>query len=366
MALPRDLQLLGNRKAWEHIHELFSLPNVQRKPIVLSGPTGCGKTEGIRSYLKHHGYLCMEVDVTEVCNPKELDSTLGKIVIKSMGGKLAMLVDDVESILAMGEAGYDKVLLERLKEPRTAAHSPLILTCNNIYHKSVKKIRDLVDKKAAVHVRMYAPEDYPCKQLFTEVLKYPYEWLKHVVTANDNDLRQIKLFLDACSEREAYCKAHGEPFVIDCNLLGSIADRSVTHFNSLDVRINGFNTVDDWLRDTNNPEWMVYSNYPKRVSDPRSLAKMADVLSLTDGPSYKSHPYKDEMLGRSIRMFGDPKLTLPLGKKYDLGFETHLQAGKRVDLDMPCDPDTKKPILGSPPPPPPPEPPKRKAKKPKN
>eukprot|EP00966_Prymnesium_polylepis_P095644 2215988-Prymnesium_polylepis.1 len=95
----------------------------------------------------------MEVDVTEVCNPKELDSTLGKIVIKSMGGKLAMLVDDVESILAMGEAGYDKVLLERLKEPRTAAHSPLILTCNNIYHKSVIKIRDLIDKKAAVHVR---------------------------------------------------------------------------------------------------------------------------------------------------------------------------------------------------------------------
>jgi hypothetical protein len=356
MALPRDLQLLGNRKTWEHIHELFSLPNVQRKPIVLSGPTGCGKTEGIRSYLKHHGYLCMEVDVTEVCNPKELESTLGKIVIKSRGGKLAMLVDDVENILAF--PAFSDVLLKRLKERRTTAHGPLILTCNDIYHKSVKKIRDLIDKdKVLVHVRMYAPKRYNCEQLFTG---YPQQWLNHGINKEDNDLRQIKLFLDACSEREAYCKAHGEPFVIDCNLLGSAADRSVTHFNSLDERIKGFNTVDDWLRDTNDPEWMVYSNYPERVSDPRSLAKMADVLSLTDGPSYKSHPYKDEMLGRSIRMFGDPKLT---GK---LGFETHLQAGKRVDLDMPCDPDTKKPILGSPPPPPPPEPPKRKAKKPKN
>ena len=358
MALPRDLQLLGNRKAWEHIHELFSLPNVQRKPIVLSGPTGCGKTEGIRSYLKHHGYLCMEVDVTEVCNPKELESTLGKIVIKSRGGKLAMLVDDVENILAF--PAFSDVLLKRLKERRTTAHGPLILTCNDIYHKSVKKIRDLIDKdKVLVHVRMYAPKRCNCEQLFTG---YPQQWLNHGINKEDNDLRQIKLFLDACSEREAYCKAHGEPFVIDCNLLGSAADRSVTHFNSLDERINGFNTVDDWLRDTGDPEWMVYSNYPKRVSYPCSLAIMADVLSLTDGPSYKRLPYKDEMLGLSMQVFGDPTLTL--GKKYDLGFETHLQAGKRVDLDMPCDPDTKKPILGSPPPPP--EPPKRKAKKPKN
>jgi hypothetical protein len=309
----------------------------------------------------------MEVDATEFDSPKDFNYFLGHAVTTSMSGPRAVLVDDVEGILDL--PAYSDVLLKRLEEPRTAAHGPLILTCNDIYHKGVNhksvkpKIKTLIDKKAAVHVQMYAPSRYNCEQLFTG---YPQQWLNHGINKEDNDLRQIKLFLDACSEREAYCKAHGEPFVIDRNLLGSIADRSVTHFKSLDARIKGFNTVDDWLRDTNDPEWMVYSNYPKRVSDPRSLAKMADVLSLTDGPSYKSHPYKDEMLGRSIRMFGDPKLTHTLGKKYDLGFETHLQAGKRVDLDMPCDPDTKKPILGSPPPPPPPEPPKRKAKKPKN
>ena len=202
--LPDCLYILGNRKAWE----LFSKSIQECKAIVLYGPTGCGKTEGIHSYLKQNGIGCTEIDISDFESAIELDIILRDTRCKSQAGERALLVDCVEGIAAFPT--FIDVLLKRLNKQRSGGHRPLILTCDDLYSYENRRLKALVDGNKVVGIRMFPPFKSACIKYFSQF--YDKSWINLATSEVNNDLRQIHKFLTACSEREAFLKERGEFF----------------------------------------------------------------------------------------------------------------------------------------------------------
>lgn len=293
-------------------------------PIVICGPTGCGKTEGIRSYLKRNGFMCAEVDVSDFNCPKELDTLLGSTISRSIRGSWALVVDDVEGILAYPQ--YASVLMKRLENQQRVCHTRIILTCNDLFSADMRPIKALIDKKIARSVCMYAPSRSVCLRYF---VSYPKDWVLHATNDGENDLRQTKLFLESCLEREALRKEQGRTFEINSEPLDSHVDRSINLFSSFNQLVNRISTVDEWIRDTGDlTEWMTYSNYPLRVgSGLDSLAGIADVLSISEA---QPRHFKDDLFGIGLQIFPTPTRFPPKGT-----LEKYPRKRERLDLDMP-------------------------------
>ena len=330
--LPDDLRLLGNRKAWEQL--TFD------KPVLIHGPVGCGKTMGVRSYLKHQGLRCVEVDVCDFPNSSDLGRLLRSTISKSFQGPWALLMDDVEGILQY--EGYAKVLATWFRDEPSMEykHAPIILTCNDLYATSLRPIRALVDKGVLNQLRMFAPNGYTCKQYFHAHRRYPQEWARHTIKDKDNDLRQIQHFLDAASERKASCEANGRRFDFRSELptlSSACTDRSRKFFDSLTGLVKRGITCDEWVRETGElTERVAFSNYPMLASDDLdACSAMADAVSTLDvshpncfEQRKQAVPFGDQVIAHSLQVYAKgsgAKLDLkayPRPKRGSASYET--------------------------------------------
>ena len=178
------------------------------------GPTGCGKSEGVRSYLKSIGVYCIEVDISEFHHAEELDNFLRDSVCKSQLGQRAILVDGMEGIFEFPK--FAEVLVKRMKIIKSLSQGivqvPFILTCDDLYAFKNRplSLRALVEGKEAVGIRMFPPFKSSCVSYFNQF--YHKSWINLATSEVNNDLRQIHKFLTACSEREAFLKERGEFF----------------------------------------------------------------------------------------------------------------------------------------------------------
>ena len=329
--LPDDLRLLGNRKAWEQLD--FD------KPVLIHGPVGCGKTQGVRSYLKHQGLRCVEVDVCDFPNSSDLERLLRSTISKSCEGPWALLLDDVEGILQ--HEGYAKVLATWLRDEPSMEykHAPVILTCNDMYATSLRLIKALVDKGVLNQLRMFAPNGNTCKEYFNA--RYPQEWTTHAIKYRDNDLRQIQHFLDAASERKAFREASGGRFDFRSELptlSSACADRSRKFFDSLTGLIKRSITCDEWVRETGTlTERVAFSNYPTLASDDlEACSAMADAVSTLDVAhpicfEQRKHavPFGDQIIAHSLQVHAKGS-----GANHTLKAYPHLKRGS-ASYEMP-------------------------------
>ena len=286
--------------------------NENAKPIIMDGSIGCGKTMGVYSLLEHMGMDCTHIDITDVtspANPNDITSLakcLAKTKIIPISDKpVAWLIDDVEGFLACKTlAGYADVLIGFLKQ-KHSGRRPILMTCNDYF--SLPALRKLVESGHVSLVRMRAPSRLAAeKYVSLRTDQVPPEWARRVIADNGNDLRQIRLNLEALRDKQEYRLGRGEPFDAGAEPLNGAADRSTLFFQSFDKLVRQVNTVDEWARDTGDKtELMIYSNYPHRVDTCEKLSRMADALSLSDTrlpPDKAELPgLKDELLGGFMR-----------------------------------------------------------------
>ena len=300
---------MGNKSAWE------SIDLQPGTPILLHGPTGCGKTVGLESFLTHRGLSTVTIDVAHLDTHDDFARHLRDTRSTSVQ---ALVIEDVEGILALSKWG--ETLVTWLRARRAHGSAPVFLTCNDLYTTPVRALRALVEAHTITAIRMGAPSDHACTRYFQKF--YCATWVRRVVQDRDNDLRQIHLFLEECSRREAHRRAAGEPFLLEAELptLGcGTAERAANVFRSLTALANGFASADEWIRDTGDPERVLYSNYASLVgSNVGRMAELADTLSAADilAPSHFADRHhatalRDEMLARSIQSHAAPSRSFP-------------------------------------------------------
>lgn len=140
--LPKKLNdIIGNDEARETIRKwiLNWLAGNKRKPLLIFGPPGVGKTSTAYAIASEYDLEILEMNASELRNKEKVEQVaLNAANTRTLSGSLRLiLIDDVDVFIGKKDSGGLGAVIKILKE----ANTPVILTATDIWDKKLAPIR---------------------------------------------------------------------------------------------------------------------------------------------------------------------------------------------------------------------------------
>ncbi len=138
--------MVGNDEKRDRIKKwlLDFLNGKKRKPLLIYGPPGVGKTALAYALAEQFNLDVIELSASDIRNKKRVERVLkGTTLASSLfsRGKI-LLIDDVDIIIGKKDSGA----VSAFKEVIALSEYPLIITANNIWDKKIAPIRNECEK----------------------------------------------------------------------------------------------------------------------------------------------------------------------------------------------------------------------------
>ena len=149
----------GNRQQWDKFMKSLR----QETTLLLWGPTGCGKSEGVRWCVARFEFKAFELDPSVVSSTEELKLWLTNVSrSRTLLGKRVIVIDDLEGL----DESFLRIIYQFSKQ-LTLADTRLVLICTDKYNPlSLKRFRDLPD------IRLWRPSEATLISLATRVYSH--------------------------------------------------------------------------------------------------------------------------------------------------------------------------------------------------
>jgi len=156
--LPLSLRTLGNASVWTKLLTHVTSVHTRHEPVVVWGPTGCGKTCGVRDVAKAASMQVVEMDGAEAETTAQLIDWITRIRdIKLMQGRTLLLIDDFESFTTEARSRIS----EWMRKTRGHRHlCPMVVTCTNVKEPSMRSLHSVTQ------LRLFAPDTHTCRRWF--------------------------------------------------------------------------------------------------------------------------------------------------------------------------------------------------------
>lgn len=262
-ALPEHLHKSNNGRAWEEL--MVELYRGRLGAILVWGPTGCGKTRGIKECANACGMRVFEIE------PSLLDSTealrkwvLNIVASKTLLGPRAILIDVLE--------GYDETYIrvfEQILTKQTAFTVPVIFVADSMYNYTLKSLLTLIPTK----LRLFRPSIDKCVQFasMTFAKNLPKTVIEYEAQFCHGDLRILKQRLQPRQRDESYTFADAED--------------SLSLFATTQDMLLGKADIERWLMcsESGSLKRLVYDNYHALSDDKMDdLYKVPELLGTND------------------------------------------------------------------------------------
>ena len=190
---PKTLQkVIGNHEALYKLKQLVS----EKRPTLIHGPIGCGKTSSVLALAKDLDYEVIEINASDVRNKDQINAIVGHSLKQQSlfsKGKI-ILVDEVDGIAGNKDRGGVQALVKLSEE----AKQPLVFSANDPWNSKFSTLRrktQLVEFKAvdcekiAKHLQTIC--ELECVKADEQVLKILARRSAGDVRAAINDLQQL-------------------------------------------------------------------------------------------------------------------------------------------------------------------------------
>lgn len=159
---------------------------LEKKPAMLYGNSGTGKTCSVYALANELDYDVVEVNATDLRDKNNVDMIIGKASQQQSlfySGKI-ILIDEVDALTGVDRGGATTIL-EVIDESK----SPIILTANDAYDKKLSSIRKKCKLIEFDDVKVYDILDILKKILKKEGIKGKDELLLKIAKESKGDLR---------------------------------------------------------------------------------------------------------------------------------------------------------------------------------
>ncbi|NDC41974.1 MAG: AAA family ATPase [Chitinophagia bacterium] len=272
--------MLGNATTWARLLAHVTSTRTKHEPIVVWGPTGCGKTCGVRDIAKASSMQVVEMDGVEADTTPQLIDWLTRIRdIKLMQGQTLLVVDDFESFTVEARAR----IVEWMRKTRGQSHlCPMVITCTNIKEPSMRSLQSLTQ------LRLCGPDAQTCRRWFQTngfegsdgVVRMPTpsaflgEVQSHILASCD--LRRVKIMLQWTSS--------GGTCVGGCG--ASLVDLSSrSPFEATRRLLTRHGSASEWAQHAQSQDLDLVREHALKyvvADDVNAFARVYDTLSLCD------------------------------------------------------------------------------------
>jgi len=250
----------------------------KRKPLLLHGPPGSGKTAIVEAISSEYDWEILEMNASDTRNKENIKRTIGD-ASKSRtltGKKRIILIDEVDGLYRQDHGGT-RAINQIIKE----TNSPIVLTANDAYEQKIKSIRN---KCELIRVKKVHPSTIAkLLKKITEKkgIQADEETLKQIAKSSDGDVR------GAINNLQALAQGKKELGKEEAELMGT-RNKKTKIFKAMKeiLQKRGFEEAHRALKGLDeDPDFTlkwIDENIPRQYEKPEDLEKGFEKLSKAD------------------------------------------------------------------------------------
>jgi replication factor C large subunit len=279
-------EVLGNSEAVSKIVKWLSAWSGGRTPekraILLSGPTGIGKTAMVYAISNELGYEVVEVNASDKRDRETVRRIVGAYSLQgSLLGDVrgrVLLIDEVDGLSGDEDRGGVSAMIETMKQ----TGNPIILTANDKWDPKIRSLRSycmILDVRKIQAGTIINALTKICQK---ERIKANPEALRTIAENSDGDLRS------AINDLQAIAEGKTEISLDDVKGLRTKRDRVKGIFEGLRGMFQAGNlnearsSIESLDMDHDMLIQWVYENLPREFTNPSELAQGFNALSRAD------------------------------------------------------------------------------------
>jgi hypothetical protein len=252
--LPQHYEQNYNCKMWRDF--LDHLNRKKHQPILVWGPTGCGKTYAVKECIKACGMRLFEIEPSLLDSTEKLQKWCNNILSsKTLLGPRAIVIDVIE--------GFDESFIrifESILKKQLSFSIPLVFIADTLYNLQLKSIFGLIPVK----FRILPQNDYRCAQFAKAT------FAKHKS-------------IDLINKKSKGCNGNLRKLKYKLNgIFYSDMDESLSLFTSTQDMLMKKLSVEKWTKSAEKTSLchLIYENYPNTIKDIEHFCQMSDTLTL--------------------------------------------------------------------------------------
>ena len=256
---PKKLsEIIGNKS---QIEKVINDIKHYEKPILISGPPGCGKTISVNLIGKELNYEIINLNSDEIRDYKSLKKILinSSTQLSLFRKKKLIVIDEAETVSS----------IKGLRELIKVTKYPIILIVNDVYDSKLKSLLSYFDLIKFHKIRVNSIEKILKKISYNEGLKIDNKNIKQIAFNSDGDLRAAIIDLES-NNIDFYRNKLYRIFKVL-----NIVFKSSTYSNALDAIKNSD-------KDLNQIKWWIEENIPNEYENPEEILKAFKILSYED------------------------------------------------------------------------------------
>ncbi|MEM0473249.1 MAG: replication factor C large subunit [Candidatus Aenigmatarchaeota archaeon] len=249
-----------------------------KKPILISGPPGVGKTSIVYAYAKENNLDLIEINASDNRTPQQIKQIIGNSLMQmslSKKGKI-FLIDEID-----GLSKEDKNAASELIDIAKKSKYPIIFTANDPWNPKIARIRENSE-----HIKFKKISFWNILKALKEIcgkeqIDHDDEVLKYIAKISDGDLRSAIKDLETISfgKKNISKKDILEIGIRERKTEVFEAIKTVFKTKSAQGSKNAINNVD---KDIEEIFWWIEQNIPNEYESIHEIAKAYKFLSDAD------------------------------------------------------------------------------------
>ena len=249
-----------------------------KKPIMLYGGTGNGKTSSATAFANEKNYELIEMNASDTRNANTINELLSGVINQAslFGTKKLILVDEVEGLSGVKDRGGVQALVKIISKSKY----PFIIICEDAYIdklKPIRKICELIEYKPITTNETINIFKHICKE---ENIKYEENALEQLARMSGGDLRSGINDLQTIGNKGTIT----EKEVLDLDTRDTTQEieqalHRVFKTTKAEIALTAYDNVTE---DLDKIFLWVEENIPQEYINPEYIEKAYDNLSLAD------------------------------------------------------------------------------------
>ncbi|MGC8572188.1 MAG: replication factor C large subunit [Candidatus Micrarchaeia archaeon] len=188
-------EIIGNKEAIMQLKKYAAdiNNNIRRKPLIIYGPPGVGKTMAVNMLAKTYKWHIVELNASDYRDKESIDKLLTAASQSRtlFGSKNLIFLDEIDELSAKFDKGASSALVNLINDSK----NPIIFTANDVWDKRITFLRERTEQIKFNNVSAGELSQFLTNLSLKHNIKVDKETIEYIANHSNGDIRSAILDL---------------------------------------------------------------------------------------------------------------------------------------------------------------------------